>query len=185
MTEDKERPERVEHHKVVVSNLTSKINDKHIKEIFGKFGKINYSDISEKKLGNGEISKKAYVSFATRADAEQAIKHMDKGIIDKAVIEVSFFTPLRRDRPPRGREYGQLRRRYSPKRRSPSPRRHERSPPRRYRSRSRSPIRRRSPPRRSISPDRERRSRRSPSYSPKRGRGSPTYSPRRSRSRSR
>ncbi|KAJ3271450.1 hypothetical protein HDV01_006656 [Terramyces sp. JEL0728] len=184
MTEDKDRAERVEHHKVVVSNLTTKINDKHIKEIFGKFGKINYTDISEKKLGNGEISKKAYVSFATRADAEAAIKHMDKGIIDKAVIEVSFFTPFRRERPSRGREYGQTRRRYSPKRRSPSPRRHERSPPRRYRSRSRSPVRRRSPPRRrSVSPERER-ARRSPSYSPKRDRASPRYLPR-SRSRSR
>jgi RNA recognition motif-containing protein len=153
---------RQEHFKVIVLNLTDRVKNAHIEEIFAQYGKINYVDVVRGKSSpKFEHSGKAYISFTSLKSQQDAIELMKGGVIDGAKIEVDELKPLNilnKQPVARGvrvtREYGKLReqicrtnsfnRRGS---RSRSPIRNERYS--RSRSRSRSPSPRRRSPRRS------------------------------------
>ncbi|KAL1508394.1 hypothetical protein AB1Y20_004504 [Prymnesium parvum] len=136
---ERERPQPPKSAVLHVRNLTRNVTADHLREIFGNFGSVKSVELAMDKVAN--VSKGfAYVEFASRDHAQEAIGSMDGGDVDGLKVHVGFVgqnnankdPPPRRDRSPP--------RRSPPRRRSPSPRRASppRGRPRDGRSRSRS-----------------------------------------------
>jgi len=84
------------------------VNEQHLKEIFGNYGKVKRVELVADRKTN--ISRGfAYVEFETREEAETAQSHFDGGQIDGNVVKCSFILvprrpsprPFRRNSPPR------------------------------------------------------------------------------------
>ena len=193
--------------KIVVEKLTRNVNEGHLREIFGSYGRIETIDLPMNKqckqhptdrsalLTSTVMTNRgtAYILYDHPSGSESAIAHMHEAQLDGSTITVSIVLPrrafsrspppARNNRGPPGRFAGQ--RGPPPGRfRSPAPRRGGPGPRRDtddyYAPRSRY-SRSLSPPpprRRSISYSR------SPSRSPPRRRGPPARSPPRRRRRS-
>ena len=184
--------------KIVVNNLTAKVTEQHLREIFENYGPIRYIDLlPDLKFGDMQ---RAFILFDTDC-VPLVIKKMNLGHIDETPVTIKEVHPKprenfrpgfregrvsrnsRRSRSPQSFNSREFRPPRSFRGRSPSPRRFRRRSP--SRSGSRSPRNRRfrspSPPRGRVIPRR----RDSRSRSPPRRRDSPSRSPPRYRNRSR
>ncbi|OLN96367.1 RNA-binding protein with serine-rich domain 1-A [Colletotrichum chlorophyti] len=81
--------------KIVVERLTKNINESHLEEIFGQYGRIKDLDLPVNR-SSGLNRGTAYILFDHEADAEDAIAHMHEAQIDGAVINVSIVLPRRK-----------------------------------------------------------------------------------------
>jgi len=101
-----------------VERLTKTINEDHLREIFGEYGRIRDLDLPMNKQCTSSISLEkvtlsfidpstlvntnrgtAYILFEDEADAEAAIAHMHEAQIDGSVINVSIVLPRRKFSP--------------------------------------------------------------------------------------
>ncbi|GJC84791.1 RNA-binding protein with serine-rich domain 1-A [Colletotrichum liriopes] len=84
--------------KVVVERLTKNINEDHLEEIFGQYGRIKDLDLPINRT-HGTNRGTAYILYETEGDAEEAIAHMHEAQLDGAVINVSIVLPRRKISP--------------------------------------------------------------------------------------
>ncbi|KAM5381970.1 hypothetical protein ACJZ2D_002758 [Fusarium nematophilum] len=81
--------------KIVVERLSKNINEQHLYEIFGHFGRIRDLDLPiNRTFGTNRGT--AYILFDYEADAEAAIAHMHEAQVDGATINVSIVLPRRK-----------------------------------------------------------------------------------------
>ncbi|KAJ4153970.1 hypothetical protein LMH87_010435 [Akanthomyces muscarius] len=85
--------------KIVVERLTKTINEDHLYEIFGKFGRIKDLDLPVNRTFNTNRGT-AYILYDHEADAEAAISNMHEAQVDGATIHVSIVLPRRKLSPP-------------------------------------------------------------------------------------
>ncbi|GKT62870.1 LOW QUALITY PROTEIN: RNA-binding protein with serine-rich domain 1-A [Colletotrichum tofieldiae] len=83
---------------VVVERLTKNINEAHLEEIFGQYGRIKDLDLPINRT-HGTNRGTAYILYETEGDAEEAIAHMHEAQLDGAVINVSIVLPRRKRLP--------------------------------------------------------------------------------------
>ena len=89
------RDRRREERKVVaVSNLSRNVNEEHLKEIFGNYGKVKEANLAIDKTA-GLPKGYAYVEFYEERDADRAISHLNTGQIDGNVIRASWLQSTR------------------------------------------------------------------------------------------
>lgn len=76
--------------KVFVGNLTSNVQENHLKEIFDRCGNVIKIDIPfDKKLKRHKGF--AYIQFERAEEAEKAITLMHKGQIDGQIVSVEHL----------------------------------------------------------------------------------------------
>ncbi|KAH6887976.1 hypothetical protein B0T10DRAFT_64640 [Thelonectria olida] len=81
--------------KIVVERLSKNINEQHLQEIFGQFGRIKDLDLPiNRTFGTNRGT--AYILYDHETDAEEAIAHMHEAQVDGATINVSIVLPRRR-----------------------------------------------------------------------------------------
>ncbi|GKT69089.1 RNA-binding protein with serine-rich domain 1-A [Colletotrichum tofieldiae] len=68
---------------VVVERLTKNINEAHLEEIFGQYGRIKDLDLPINRT-HGTNRGTAYILYETEGDAEEAIAHMHEAQLDGA-----------------------------------------------------------------------------------------------------
>ncbi|KAK1573381.1 uncharacterized protein LY79DRAFT_593967 [Colletotrichum navitas] len=83
---------------IVVERLTKNINEDHLEEIFGQYGRIKDLDLPINRT-HGTNRGTAYILYETEGDAEEAIAHMHEAQLDGAVINVSIVLPRRKISP--------------------------------------------------------------------------------------
>ena len=77
---------------VVVYNITPKVTEKHLKEIFSNYGEIKGVYIPKKEKSN--LNKNyAFIEFIKKEEAEEAQLYMDEGQIDGRVVKVEILNP--------------------------------------------------------------------------------------------
>ncbi|OOQ85773.1 hypothetical protein PEBR_23752 [Penicillium brasilianum] len=81
--------------KIVVEKLTKNVTEKHLREIFGSFGDIEYLDLP---MNRSFMTNRgtAYILYYDPADAEAAIAHMHEAQLDGAILNVSIVLPRRK-----------------------------------------------------------------------------------------
>ncbi|RFU80474.1 hypothetical protein TARUN_1736 [Trichoderma arundinaceum] len=80
---------------IVVERLSKNINEDHLYEIFGQFGRIKDLDLPiNRTFGTNRGT--AYILYDHEADAEAAITHMHEAQVDGAVINVSIVLQRRK-----------------------------------------------------------------------------------------
>merc|ERR1711959_14182 len=72
-----------------VSNLTRNVNEEHLQEIFGLYGKVKETTLAVDK-NVGLPKGYAYVEFSSEHDAEKAVAGLHGGQIDGNTIKVEF-----------------------------------------------------------------------------------------------
>eukprot|EP00397_Hematodinium_sp_SG-2012_P051605 GEMP01060550.1.p1 GENE.GEMP01060550.1~~GEMP01060550.1.p1 ORF type:complete len:186 (+),score=45.10 GEMP01060550.1:72-629(+) len=82
-----------------ISNLSRNVNDDHLKNIFGSYGKIQNAAISVDKTV-GLPKGYAYVEFEHLKDADKAAECMHQGQIDGSTISVTFFKKPEKEKSP-------------------------------------------------------------------------------------
>ncbi|KAF4944856.1 hypothetical protein FSARC_14560 [Fusarium sarcochroum] len=80
---------------IVVERLSKNINEQHLQEIFGQFGRIKDLDLPlNRTFGTNRGT--AYILYDYEADAETAIAHMHEAQVDGSAINVSIVLPRRK-----------------------------------------------------------------------------------------
>merc|ERR1712054_78562 len=79
-----------------VSKLTRNVNEDHLQEIFGLYGKVKEVTLAVDK-NVGLPKGYAYVEFSTEREAEKAVEGLHGGQIDGNVITVEFQGDKDRD----------------------------------------------------------------------------------------
>jgi len=77
-----------------VSNLSRNVNEDHLREIFGNYGKVRDAALAIDRVV-GLPKGYAYVQYASEYDAERAIAHFHGGQIDGNIIKVEFQSDRR------------------------------------------------------------------------------------------
>ncbi|CAK0894720.1 unnamed protein product, partial [Prorocentrum cordatum] len=72
-----------------VSNLSRNVNQEHLKEIFGNYGKVKDATLAIDKVV-GLPKGYAYVEFSSEREADSAVSHLHGGQIDGNVIKVEW-----------------------------------------------------------------------------------------------
>merc|ERR1711865_1370120 len=72
-----------------VSNLTRNVNEDHLQEIFGLYGKVKETTLAVDK-NVGLPKGYAYVEYSSEREAEKAVEGLHGGQIDGNVIKVEF-----------------------------------------------------------------------------------------------
>ncbi|KAF5680313.1 RNA-binding protein Y14 [Fusarium heterosporum] len=81
--------------KIVVERLSKNINEQHLYEIFGQFGRIKDLDLPiNRTFGTNRGT--AYILYDYEDDAETAIAHMHEAQVDGSAINVSIVLPRRK-----------------------------------------------------------------------------------------
>ncbi|QGI65877.1 hypothetical protein CEK26_009828 [Fusarium fujikuroi] len=81
--------------KIVVERLSKNINEQHLYEIFGQFGRIKDLDLPiNRTFGTNRGT--AYILYDYEDDAEAAIAHMHEAQVDGSAINVSIVLPRRK-----------------------------------------------------------------------------------------
>ncbi|CEI60711.1 unnamed protein product [Fusarium venenatum] len=81
--------------KIVVERLSKNINEQHLYEIFGQFGRIKDLDLPiNRTFGTNRGT--AYILYDYEEDAEAAIAHMHEAQVDGSAINVSIVLPRRK-----------------------------------------------------------------------------------------
>ncbi|KAJ6446821.1 molybdenum cofactor synthesis protein 2B [Purpureocillium lavendulum] len=78
--------------KIVVERLSKNIHEGHLREIFGRYGRILDLDLPMNRTFNTNRGT-AYIMFERQDDAEVAIASMHEGEIDGAIVNVSIVLP--------------------------------------------------------------------------------------------
>ncbi|GKU05458.1 unnamed protein product [Fusarium langsethiae] len=81
--------------KIVVERLSKNINEQHLYEIFGQFGRIKDLDLPINRT-SGTNRGTAYILYDYEEDAEAAIAHMHEAQVDGSAINVSIVLPRRK-----------------------------------------------------------------------------------------
>ncbi|KAF9776128.1 hypothetical protein IL306_005740 [Fusarium sp. DS 682] len=80
---------------IVVERLSKNINEQHLYEIFGQFGRIKDLDLPiNRTFGTNRGT--AYILYHHEDDAEAAIAHMHEAQMDGSAINVSIVLPRRK-----------------------------------------------------------------------------------------
>lgn len=79
--------------KIIVECVTTKTTSRHIREIFGAYGKINIVDFGPTRQGDGLSP--VYIIFEDPDEARSAVDHMDGGMIDLVNVTVRIISPQR------------------------------------------------------------------------------------------
>ncbi|KAF5982727.1 RNA-binding with serine-rich domain-containing protein [Fusarium coicis] len=80
---------------IVVERLSKNINEQHLHEIFGQFGRIKDLDLPiNRTFGTNRGT--AYILYDYEDDAEAAIAHMHEAQVDGSAINVSIVLPRRK-----------------------------------------------------------------------------------------
>ncbi|RGP70157.1 hypothetical protein FLONG3_7550 [Fusarium longipes] len=80
---------------IVVERLSKNINEQHLYEIFGQFGRIKDLDLPiNRTFGTNRGT--AYILYDYEDDAEAAIAHMHEAQVDGSAINVSIVLPRRK-----------------------------------------------------------------------------------------
>ncbi|KAI1049991.1 hypothetical protein LB506_001490 [Fusarium annulatum] len=83
--------------KIVVERLSKNINEQHLYEIFGQFGRIKDLDLPiNRTFKVGTNRGTAYILYDYEDDAEAAIAHMHEAQVDGSAINVSIVLPRRK-----------------------------------------------------------------------------------------
>ncbi|KAF0640221.1 hypothetical protein FPSE5266_10188 [Fusarium pseudograminearum] len=85
--------------KIVVERLSKNINESHLQEIFGQFGRIKDLDLPMNRTF-GTNRGTAYILYDYEEDAEAAISHMHEAQVDGSAVNVSIVLPRRKLSPP-------------------------------------------------------------------------------------
>ncbi|SPJ89591.1 related to RNA-binding protein Y14 [Fusarium torulosum] len=81
--------------KIVVERLSKNINEQHLYEIFGQYGRIKDLDLPiNRTFGTNRGT--AYILYDYADDAENAIAHMHEAQVDGSAINVSIVLPRRK-----------------------------------------------------------------------------------------
>merc|ERR1711966_152048 len=72
-----------------VSNLTRNVNEEHLQEIFGNYGKVKETTLAVDKAV-GLPKGYAYVEYESESHAEKAVAGLHGGQIDGNIIKVEF-----------------------------------------------------------------------------------------------
>merc|ERR1719210_653419 len=78
-----------------VSNLSRNVNEDHLREIFGNYGKVREATLAIDKAV-GLPKGYAYVEFSSEREAERAISYLNGGQIDGNVVKVEFQSDRKR-----------------------------------------------------------------------------------------
>ncbi|QPC69778.1 hypothetical protein HYE68_000530 [Fusarium pseudograminearum] len=81
--------------KIVVERLSKNINESHLQEIFGQFGRIKDLDLPLNRT-SGTNRGTAYILYDYEEDAEAAISHMHEAQVDGSAVNVSIVLPRRK-----------------------------------------------------------------------------------------
>ncbi|KAH7185704.1 uncharacterized protein B0J16DRAFT_139309 [Fusarium flagelliforme] len=81
--------------KIVVERLSKNINEQHLYEIFGQFGRVKDLDLPMNRTF-GTNRGTAYILYDYEDDAEAAIAHMHEAQVDGSAINVSIVLPRRK-----------------------------------------------------------------------------------------
>ncbi|EKJ69651.1 hypothetical protein FPSE_10188 [Fusarium pseudograminearum CS3096] len=84
---------------IVVERLSKNINESHLQEIFGQFGRIKDLDLPMNRTF-GTNRGTAYILYDYEEDAEAAISHMHEAQVDGSAVNVSIVLPRRKLSPP-------------------------------------------------------------------------------------
>ncbi|KAG5664722.1 hypothetical protein KAF25_008456 [Fusarium avenaceum] len=80
---------------IVVERLSKNINEQHLYEIFGQYGRIKDLDLPiNRTFGTNRGT--AYILYDYAGDAESAIAHMHEAQVDGSAINVSIVLPRRK-----------------------------------------------------------------------------------------
>ncbi|KAL4723965.1 hypothetical protein ACLX1H_008569 [Fusarium chlamydosporum] len=80
---------------IVVERLSKNINEQHLHEIFGQFGRIKDLDLPMNRTF-GTNRGTAYILYDYEEDAEAAIANMHEAQVDGSAINVSIVLPRRK-----------------------------------------------------------------------------------------
>ncbi|RBR26514.1 uncharacterized protein FIESC28_00700 [Fusarium coffeatum] len=80
---------------IVVERLSKNINEQHLYEIFGQFGRVKDLDLPMNRTF-GTNRGTAYILYNYEDDAEAAIAHMHEAQVDGSAINVSIVLPRRK-----------------------------------------------------------------------------------------
>ncbi|RFN49129.1 hypothetical protein FIE12Z_6621 [Fusarium flagelliforme] len=80
---------------IVVERLSKNINEQHLYEIFGQFGRVKDLDLPMNRTF-GTNRGTAYILYDYEDDAEAAIAHMHEAQVDGSAINVSIVLPRRK-----------------------------------------------------------------------------------------
>lgn len=78
--------------RLIVKNLPNGMKDERFRQMFAAFGTL--TDCGLKFAKNGKFRKFGFVGFKSEADAEKALKHLDKSFVDTSRVIVEFCTDL-------------------------------------------------------------------------------------------
>ncbi|QPC58387.1 hypothetical protein HYE67_000618 [Fusarium culmorum] len=81
--------------KIVVERLSKNINESHLQEIFGQFGRIKDLDLPMNRTFATNRGT-AYILYDYEEDAEAAISHMHEAQVDGSAVNVSIVLPRRK-----------------------------------------------------------------------------------------
>ncbi|CAF3483572.1 unnamed protein product [Fusarium graminearum] len=80
---------------IVVERLSKNINESHLQEIFGQFGRIKDLDLPMNRTFATNRGT-AYILYDYEEDAEAAISHMHEAQVDGSAVNVSIVLPRRK-----------------------------------------------------------------------------------------
>ncbi|KAI4212755.1 MAG: hypothetical protein LQ351_004648 [Letrouitia transgressa] len=89
------RAEVIHEVQIVIEKLTKNVNEGHLHEIFGAYGRIKDIDLPMNRQFMTNRGT-AHILYATTSDAEAAIAHMHEGQLDGVTISVSIVLPRRK-----------------------------------------------------------------------------------------
>jgi len=92
--------------KLYVGNLPFSVDDEKLKELFSAHGKIEEATVIKDRF-SGRSKGFGFVTFATKEEAEKAVKKMNDKEIEGRNLKVSEAKPMTEDRP--RRNFGQRR----------------------------------------------------------------------------
>jgi len=101
--------------KLYIGNLPFGIDDEKLRKLFSAHGKVEEATVIKDKF-SGRSKGFGFVTFATKEEAEKAIKELNDKEIEGRNLKVSEARPMTEDRPRRefggGRNFGGSRRRF-------------------------------------------------------------------------
>lgn len=83
--------------KVNIRNLSKNVNEGHVREIFGQFGKLASVRVEVNREHNIPLGR-GWVEYTGMKAAQEAVNVMDGGQIDGNIVKCSISAPSRSDR---------------------------------------------------------------------------------------
>ena len=83
--------------KIYVGNLPFKYRGKELRELFSKFGEVEYATVILDKFHKGRSKGFGFVTFVNDLDAEKAMEEMDGQEIDGRPLKVNEAKPREKE----------------------------------------------------------------------------------------